>query len=579
MVNGRLLLIITLWVLGWMTPRTVIAQDFSVENFTADFYLQKEGYFNVVEHYDVDFSQPKHGLFRDFITNFDFEDEAGKITKREIYITDIAVPGRPFETGGIMAKLFGDHLRIKIGDKNKYVTAKQHYEIRYRVNNALIFTNDQVMFYWNVKPDGWSAVFQKVAITIHGPEGSILSKDNCFIYSGVAGNGEPSSDFDYNFHGPDFSSTAKDGFISSPGQSITALVKLPRSFINEVNYTPPFWQRHSMAGGVIILLGLFVGWIYVRIKRSRVTPVTSYYPPDNMDPAMAGLLIDNLTNVRDISGLLPYWASKGILRMEVIEKGDRSVLGDLKLIKLKELPDDAPGYSYNLFQKIFMGQKQEVLASSLRGIFGEPMVLLSQKSKQYYAPGQKRLIGIIALLSMIWAFFSIIFLPFMLKGKVNIDGGAFIAFIIVNFMVFFLIFPLVLLYVNKRYRVKTSVGKALTAELLGFREFIKKAELARIKELLNKDPNYFEKTMPFAAAFGLLDSWSSKFEQIGSTAPGWYGSTTRVNYNMMNFASSFKHSMGIARTAMMVSPSSGGSSHSGGGSSGGGAGGGGGGSW
>lgn len=577
-MKKRMLFMALAWLCGWI--HQVRAQGFSMDSFTADIYLQKEGYFDVVEKYDVTFLTPKHGLFRDFITKFDFQDDNGKRSKRRIYISDISVPGQSFETFGASGSFYSERARIIIGDKNVLVNGQQHYEVRYRVKNALIFSKDQVALYWNIKPDGWMTVFQKVHFTIHGPDGSQMTPENCFVYAGDRGVTTPSTAFDYDYEGTDFTATAHKDLVSVPGQSITVLVKLPARLITEVDFSPLFWERYKFLGLLLLLLGLLAGWIIWRVKASRVIPVTSYYPPEGMDPAMAGVLVDNLTNVRDVTCLLPYWASNGIIRMEVIEKGERSLTGDLKLIKLKELPHDAEGYEHNLFQKIFLGLKDAVLVSSLRGILGEPMRLVTLKAWQYYTNKCKWPLRIIVLGSFLWAFFCIIFLPQIMQKYVDINQGGFIAFTVLNFIFFFIIFPAGLLFVASRYRVKNEEGKRLTAELLGFRNFIKMAELQRIKVLLEEDPAYFEKTMPYAVAFGMLGPWASKFDQLGVSSPDWYRSTSNNKFSLHSFSTSFNSSMAIAKTSMVISPSSGsGSSHSGGGSSGGGAGSGGGGSW
>ncbi len=555
------------------------AQDFVVNDFTADIYLSNEGYFDVVEQYDIEFTEAKHGIFREIITKFDFKDEAGNVSKREIYLSEVNVPGKTFETSGIFGKQFGDKLTIKIGDKDKLVSGNQHYEIRYRVKNALIFTDSLVQLYWNVKPSEWQTVFSGVNFTIHTPEGALLSPENCFVYAGSTGISTPSTEFDYDYLGNAFSGQSKDSFLSVPGQSVTVLVKLPKNLIREVDFTPPFWKRYSWLG----ILGLVVvsigGYIKIRLRANKVTPVTSYYPPNGLDPAMAGVLIDNTTHFRDLTCLLPYWATKGIIRMEEIAKGDRSLSGDLKLIKLNDLPPDSAGYEVNFFNKIFAG-KEEVLTSTLRGIYGQSIQLLNQQSKQYYARKNTKWKILVAVLSCIWAFFCIIFLPFVARSYVDIESSQFIAFITINFIFFFLIFPFLFAFISNKLRTKNQEGKAFMAELLGFKQFIKMAEADRIKTLLKDDPNYFEKTMPYAVAFNLLKEWTAKFESLLSQAPDWYSSSSGTRFTMNTFAHSFSSSMTAARASMVTSPSSGSSSsHSGGGSSGGGAGGGGGGSW
>ena len=221
------------------------AQGFVVKNFTADIYLSTEGYFDVVEKYEINFTEAKHGIFRDILTKFDFEDETGEVTKREIFISNIEIPGVKFKTNEIFGKQFGDKLNIKIGDKNTLISGDKHYEIRYRVKNAIIFTDDLAQLYWNIKPSVWATVFFKVNFTIYTPEGAILSPENCFVYSGYTGNTEPSTQFNYDYTGNIFSGKSMDGFYSTPGQNVTVLVKMPKSLIHEADFSQPLWKKYG----------------------------------------------------------------------------------------------------------------------------------------------------------------------------------------------------------------------------------------------------------------------------------------------------------------------------------------------
>jgi uncharacterized membrane protein len=125
---------------------------------------------------------------------------------------------------------------------------------------------------------------------------------------------------------------------------------------------------------------------------------------------------------------------------------------------------------------------------------------------------------------------------------------------------------------------KNSKGNSILSELKGFKQFIKIAEINRIKMLLEEDPKYFEKTMSYALAFGLLDKWADKFDTLNLPPPNWYTSNGVGLMNMHTFSQSFSGNIANASSNMVSSPSSS-SGGSGGGSSGGGFGGGGGGSW
>ena len=118
---------------------------------------------------------------------------------------------------------------------------------------------------------------------------------------------------------------------------------------------------------------------------------------------------------------------------------------------------------------------------------------------------------------------------------------------------------------------RTRIGARVLRELLGFREFMKRAEAPRLRFLLKEDPQYFEKTLPYAVLFGLVEEWSEQFEHL-APMPTWYEGT-HITYLGRDIRS-------LSSTGMSSSPpSSSGGSSGGGGFSGGGGGGGGGGSW
>ena len=49
------------------------SQGFTVENYEVDVYINKDGYFDVEENYDLHFTQRKHGIYRNIQTHYDLE--------------------------------------------------------------------------------------------------------------------------------------------------------------------------------------------------------------------------------------------------------------------------------------------------------------------------------------------------------------------------------------------------------------------------------------------------------------------------------------------------------------------------
>ena len=546
-----------------------LAQDFIVNKSQIDIYINKDGFFDVVENYDLTFNTYKHGIYRDIQTNYNLLTAEGKQENRKIKIRNIEVPNYKFEADFDFVQKISDNLNIKIGDKDITLIGPQHYQIKYRVYNAFLFNDSEIQFYWNIKPNGWNTVFQKLDFNIHLPKNIDSSLDNIFVYSGNTGTTETSDEFKINYYKGVFSAKSSADFNSTYGQSVTVLIKLPVNSITEIKPLWPFWTNYGWTFLIAAFLAAFY-WVWNKYgKDDEVVATTSYFPPSGITPAMAGFLIDDSGDTQDLISLIPYWGTQGIIKMEHIPKKGLFSKEDTKLIAIKPLPIDASEYEkiiFNgLFGSYFETETKEVLVSSLQNTFYTTMqdakAVLKDNAQMYYVAAAKKMqtkviFGIIII--GILCFF--IFINFW---------GLWAALSVIPVTIFLLIMSI---YMVK----KNPLGNTIFSELKGFKQFIKVAEENKLKMLLKDSPTYFESTMSYALAFGLFDKWAKKFETLDLQPPSWYSSSAGV-LSMHNFSNSFSNSIASAKSTMVSTPSS--SSSSGGGSSGGGFGGGGGGSW
>ena len=123
---------------------------------------------------------------------------------------------------------------------------------------------------------------------------------------------------------------------------------------------------------------------------------------------------------------------------------------------------------------------------------------------------------------------------------------------------------------------RTDYGIDLYGRIKGFRNYLITAERQHLIALVDQDPSYFYKILPYTYVLGVTDAWVEQFEGIAMEAPGWYSGYGHSYFNYYAFNSFMRNTMTSTQAAMTSSPSS---SSSGGGFSGGGGGGGGGGSW
>jgi len=541
-------------------------QNFIVNNYEVDIYINANGYFDVVENYEITFDTDKHGIYRDIRTRYDVVHLDGSEEKRQIKINNIKVPNRKFEATNAYMRKVGGTLQIKIGDPDKTITGLQYYEINYQVKGAFLHEPDADRFYWNLKPTNWIAPFQDMKFRIHLPEKKSVDSQDYHVYSGTFGSTETSTDFNLQQTDGVITGTAIKGFTSRYGEAVTILIDLPPGSIKEYKPLWPFWSRY----GWTLIIGALIAAFYFlwgKFGKDDPAPTTmSYHPPEKLDPAMAGFLIDDSNDTKDLISLIPYWGTRGLLKVEEIEDKGWFSKGDTKLIKIKNISGDAPDYQRTIFNGLFgSSANSNVLISSLKNTFYTKMSTakteLKAAAQQYYEPKanavMKMTYGVLILL--------LLFLTPLALYLWSLIG-----------VVAVFITCVILLFMNRYMIKKNKHGNRILSELKGFKRFIKTAEENKLKMLLKESPSYFESTMGYALSFGAFAVWAKKFEALNTQPPEWYSSSSGGHYTMHNFSRSFNTSMSTASSTMVSSPSS---SGSGGGSSGGGFGGGGGGSW
>jgi len=450
-----------------------------------------------------------------------------------------------------------------------------------------------------------------------------LDSTDFYLYGGSIGETTPLNSIKFENN----SISGSSPFILKEKQDLTVLLHLPNS------YTPPpteseiFWSRYAwpiFPTGLLVLF--FIVWLIFG-KEKRLINQVQYYPPKDIDPALAGYLVNAKSDNQDIVSLIPYWASMGILTIEEVKNADNDkyaqyylrmkqinkyffslilisalaliykekyglllfsftfivIIGitllvlqkyyrkkskaDILFVKKKSLHEYAKIYEKTVFNGLFKGDEKKVELSSLEKTFYSTLKdakwELEEKGK---AHGFTKTSAKQVNITILVLIICMLVGAFFLIGFYHPVAG------IVHILI-----CIFLLSISKSMDKRSPQGDQTLSEVEGFRTFIKKAEKSKIDFLLKEDPLYFDKTIAYAVAFGLADKWGKKFDGVVAK-PKWYSSNSDDD-----FQRSFNRMVFTATVSMSVSPrTSGGgssSSSSGGGSSGGGFGGGGGSSW
>lgn len=544
-----------------------VAQAEEIRNFHSEIFINRDGTIDVREDIEYDFQYAeRHGIYRDIPYNYDFGYKRYSIRLDVTDVTDFN--GTPYK---YEASSGGGYIHIRIGDPDSTVTGVHGYRIEYRVRGAIAFFEDHDELYWNVTGDEWRVPIMRADADVFF---EVETKEGVDAECYTGGRGSKAQDCNHKISAGSVSFLAKNPLWA--GQGLTVVIGMPKGLIEEPSATTKaiWFLSDNWYFGLPFLTFFVVAYIWSsrgRDPEGRGVITVRYEPPRNLTPAEAGTLVDERADILDITSTIIDLAVRGYLRIEEIESTkfyfftDR----DYRLVRTKEpAPGELKPHEEKIFSGIFKG-KEKVLVSDLRDKFYTELPSIKKSlygeltGKKYFPADPEKVKGIYKWIGIIILILSfVLFSNFLLKLSIALSG--------------------LIILVSSRYMPrKTKEGTLLNEELLGFREFIDRAEKDRIEALAKNDPTLFDRILPFALVFGLEDKWADAFRDMYREPPSWYSSPSyRSSFSPNTFVSDLGRSLGVMSSSMSSTPrKSGGSGLGGGGSSGGGFGGGGGGSW
>ena len=323
-------------------------------------------------------------------------------------------------------------------------------------------------------------------------------------------------------------------------------------------------------------------WMRIgRDPRVRESVAVMYGPPEfdgkPLSPAEVGAMLDEKLDPRDITAAIVGLAVRGYLKIEETKKeGLIFDSTDYYLKKLREADGELSLFERQIMQDVF-GTLPARMVSELKNTFYLNIPALKSSlfagliQKKYFVSDPDSVRKRYLIIGGALAGGTAVLLS-LLQGVGAGDMRPLIAGILTALPVFGL---------ANHMPAKTRAGSAVYLHILGFQEFLRRAEKDQIERM--GDRNLFSTFFPYALALDVADNWSKGFDDISQEPPQWYVSPGRMGtFSPIGFNRSFRSAVSHLSTAIYSAPrgsGTGGGGGFGGGSSGGGFGGGGGGSW
>ena len=562
-----------------------------VEDFHADVHIRRSGVVEVVETLKVRFEGSYNGIFRTIPVEYRTRANLNYTLGLEVLsVEDEAGQGLRYETSRER-----HYRKIKVWVPGAS-DAVRTVVIRYQVDNALRFfqEDDQAWdeLYWNVTGDEWPVPIERASVSVRLP--AQVTGVRARGFTGGYGSTEESVEVGIADHVVNVRSMrglgihegltvaiAWDSFITQPAGEY--LIRRPTLWDRILKFFRSNWP---LLIPVLALFAMHRIWSRHGRDPQRRAIAPMYEPPPGLTPSEVGTLVDNRTDLRDVTAMLVDLAVRGYLIIEETE--ENKFLGLIKdrdyVLELKKGGEDISGlksHERKMLRAVFGSPKagDRVRMSALEnefykdlpgikdGIFSELMEL------KYYRSRPDRVlvqwVGIaIATGLLVGGGGVVIAARFGMAPLTTVLAGVLTGAIVLGFGIFM--------------PARTIAGTRALEAALGFEEFLQRVESDRFKKMIT-GPEMFERYLPYAMALAVEKKWAAAFADIYREQPDWYRGTGHRGFHPTLFVGDLSGMTQHAATAMTSAPrSSGGSGFSGGGGggfSGGGFGGGGGGAF
>ncbi len=318
------------------------------------------------------------------------------------------------------------------------------------------------------------------------------------------------------------------GVISGASPAWQAKYDADRATEEQILKDKPRNDFLTLLGSLLLLLGgpalAVVAWV-TKGRDPNVGLIAEYLnAPPNIEPGLAGTLIDEKADMQDVIATFVDLARRGAITMREVDNQDGKISGgkvDYMIAsgpKMDELRGNLKPFERTLLDNINVYEGEHKL-STLKARFYKniPQIktqLYDQLIKDgYYAHSPE------AVRSR-WSSLGVIML--VLGGVVGC-GAMMLLVTYSNYAIClpvgFIATAITFLALAKSMPARTRPGAEIRMRLEAFKRYLQNIEkYTDLKEATDQ----FDKYLPYAIAFGVDRTWVNKFSRVETPAPDWY---------------------------------------------------------
>jgi uncharacterized membrane protein (DUF485 family) len=549
------------------------AGNYYYDLIEVDIWINKDSTFNVVEKMTCNLDGNFGYFYRDIeLKDLDhlsdvevFDSQGNKLSKNQY---DFGYKGNRL------------HLQWNF-PRRDFKNELKSWVVKYKVHGGLGFFNDYDELFWNAIFQDRDVIVKKAEILVHLAQEVDNIKPRLFIGSSGDKTGS------YNYQVIDRKTIKFWGEYINPGQYLTVVVAWPKGIVEK-----PIIYRDQLIALIVLLISFIVPIVVFakafkdwqkkgRDVKIEKTIIAQYEPPDNLAPALTGVLIRQSVNIKDILATVINLAVRGYLRIREQENKFLFVKEKEYIFEKLKPEADLKPFEQETMKSIFR-HKDIVSSKDLKNKFYKELPVI--KKEIYKEMAQTDLFNgniekIRKKYSLIYIiiFSSIIFLILLAGLSIRFLSLPLILWTSAIIIAVSMAFSSAIGLIFARFMpVLTNQGAGAKWRALGFKEYLHTAERFRIEaETLGTFSNF----LPYAMVFGVEKQWAKRFDDFQYQEQGWYypaavyGGPAGAPTSFSEFSSSFSSFASSVSSLFVSSPDG---SGAGGGAGGGGGGGGGG---
>ncbi len=338
--------------------QTQVIEDgnMTTRNYHTEIKVQEDNSYLVSEKIEVEFANERHGIYR-------YIPQKGVISELQEDGTLLEVPyyaeiHKIRSDEPLHVSLDNGNKVFRFGNEDRFIWGEEDYNFQYEVTPVTSKGYQNV--YYNVFPTGWQNVIPAgSSFEITFPKE--FEKERFQIYYGAYGERLDGSKLvDLTWNGNTVSGKLNDAL--PVGTGMTFFVPMEEGYFQTIHTTKGMNQTLLEINVIILIVLLILFYVFGRDK--KIIPSVQFTPPQGLDSAAVGYIVDGNVSDTDAISLLLFWADQGYIRIRETKSKT------LALTKMKELPEDMPQYAHTFFEGIFGKYAptigEEVLVSKLR---------------------------------------------------------------------------------------------------------------------------------------------------------------------------------------------------------------------